>query len=297
MKISSINEIFAVRQLNQKYVQFLADDFQKHGFKNSHPVSITKSGTLWDGNHRLEAAKLIGLTEIPHIIETPDNIRLEAHERNRVAANSLPETFVDHAEEIWAMLEAGSTQQVVADELGWKQQRVGQYAKLQGICPDAWKTITTTVLKMVVDNDTGAVVNNTTAVVFTERLLRDITTLKTDQQLELVQDLASNTITKSKFKTLAGKYKIRNKLKKTVSERLGGIDPALISRAYTEIDKGFYDEDKNGKLDKLVQSIRDEWEEKNNIQLIHGDFYEEIKKIPDSTIDAIITDPPYAVLS
>jgi DNA modification methylase len=33
----------------------------------------------------------------------------------------------------------------------------------------------------------------------------------------------------------------------------------------------------------------------NGIQLIHGDFNDKSKGIPDNSIDPIFTDPPYAV--
>src|SRR5205807_3924953 len=45
------------------------------------------------------------------------------------------------------------------------------------------------------------------------------------------------------------------------------------------------------------KAIRDAWESKNSTQLIHGDFYEKVKKIGDGSIDLIVNDPPYNVAS
>lgn len=121
-----------------------------------------------------------------------------------MATNALPETFVDHAEEIWVMLDIeGATQQSVADELGWKKQRVQQYASLRNICNSAWSVVTTATLNSVAINADSGVVDGTTSVVFTEGLLRSITYLYPDQQIELVEDLVDGDITKAKFKNRA----------------------------------------------------------------------------------------------
>jgi hypothetical protein len=42
-------------------------------------------------------------------------------------------TFTERLLLIWRMLGEGKTQQAVADELGWKQQRVAQFAALQKV--------------------------------------------------------------------------------------------------------------------------------------------------------------------
>jgi len=89
MQIAEIKKRFQTRKINPAYVEFLASDFKENGFKNAYPVSITTDGVLWDGNHRVEAAIMAGLTDVPHIIEDPENMRFEAHERNRVSTNAL----------------------------------------------------------------------------------------------------------------------------------------------------------------------------------------------------------------
>ena len=121
MKIKDIKERFNVRKLNSTYVDFLVDQFKTDGYQLSYPVSVTQDGILWDGNHRLAAAEKLGWDEIPSVIENPENIRIASHKRNTAATNALPETFVDHAEEIWELLAEGKTQQAVADEIGMEQ--------------------------------------------------------------------------------------------------------------------------------------------------------------------------------
>jgi ParB-like chromosome segregation protein Spo0J len=66
-------------------------------------------------------------------------------------------------------------------------------------------------------------------------------------------------------------------------------DKIKINKAYNTI-----------KREETRQQLRDEaantpFPATNGIQLIHGDFIEKSKEIPDSSVDLIFTDPPYAV--
>jgi modification methylase len=80
------------------------------------------------------------------------------------------------------------------------------------------------------------------------------------------------------------------------------VDDELRESALEAVRKGTYDKDyrDNGvnpseSLLKLIEQKRDEHMKRHAIDLRHGDFYEEIKHIPDGSIDAIITDPPYNI--
>ena len=186
MELAKIKDTFSVRKLNEKYIEHLMADFEKNGYQNAYPVSITEDGTLWDGNHRLEAVTRLGWTEIPHVIETPENIRKAAHIRNEAATNALPETFVDHAEEIWELLDEGKKQPEVAKEIGWELSPVKNYARLKKIDKDVWKIVSENCQQQGFRNngvETGLVSGET----FSENLLRVILPLKPEQQLELVK--------------------------------------------------------------------------------------------------------------
>ena len=257
IKISDIKSQFSTRKLNQGYVDFLADDIARIGFDDEAPVSITEDGILWSGNHRLAAAKKVGLTEIPCIIKNPENMRVEAHERNRVAGNNLPETFVDHAEEIWELLAEGKTQQQVAEELKYNRVRVSQFQALKGLCIETWDIVTTNTNPVTINND-SAVTKNVTVV--TENLLRPITCLQPDHQHELVSDLIAGEITKSKFKALAAAYKARDQAANYVWEKLKYIDQDLLIEALEDIDSGKYDKEwipvKGKKKGKIKPSLK-----------------------------------------
>ena len=328
MLISEITDVFSVRKINSNFVDLLANDFKENGYESAYPVSITKDGVLWDGAHRLEACKKLEWKEIMHITETPENMRVSAHKRNAAGEKNLPTTFVDHAVEIWELLANGKTQQVVADEKGWSRASVLNYSRLNQIHEDVWNSIDTEIKKNIVTQVKATVSNNDTTVSFTEGLLRPIITLTPDNQHELVNNLINDKdFNKSKFAQMAAKYNGRDKAAVYVFERIARLGNEYLETALKAVDIGTYDKEwttnrktKNKsdpyfepestddsqtpeiekklsypKTDKLIQAQIDAYEEKNNIILIHGDFYKEIKNINDETIDAVITDPPYNI--
>lgn len=131
-------------------------------------------------------------------------MRYEAHERNRVATNALPETFVDHAEEIWGLYDNGNGKPYpeIAKEMQWGLSKVKNHAALCNINIGTWRLVVSEISKTVTINNDSAETATVTPV--TENLLRYIFPLQPDHQHELVSDLIAGEITKSKFKALAG---------------------------------------------------------------------------------------------
>jgi len=186
--------------------------------------------------------------------------------------------------------------------LGWSRGKVRDYSNLQNIHTNAWGIIGATLEHFApMTGDVSAPIVGATAP-FTENLLRNITSLTPDQQFELVEAISreKDPISKQRFTTLAKCYKARNEMDEYVLDKLAMVDdPCLLCKAFIEIDKGAYDKDwmaekrSTSKIDALIKSINDEWEKKNNIQLINGNFYDEVKRIQNETIDLVLTDPPY----
>lgn len=130
---------------------------------------------------------------------------------NAASEQSLPMTFVDHAELIWRKLaEPKITQQVVADEIGWTRAQVSQYAALEKLSQDAWATIATATRASTLQQAGEGVAESATVVAFTEGLLRPILPLTPDQQFSLVRSLAAGEIDKKRFKRLAETFRDRN---------------------------------------------------------------------------------------
>jgi hypothetical protein len=123
----------------------------------------------------------------------------------------MPMTFVDHAELIWRRLEGGMTQQALADEYRWSQSAIKNHANLRKVDKNAWQIISTSLSQNGQVRDDGDVLAISTPVPFTENLLRNITDLNPEQQLDLVRNLAKgknskgHAFTKQDFKTEAGR--------------------------------------------------------------------------------------------
>lgn len=306
--IAAITKRIQVRSVKPSGVDRLGRKMEKLGFLSHHPLLVASDGNggyeLIDGNHRYEAAKALGLTNLPiHIIADPlsDNDKKKmARQANEAAETIVPTTFVDDAEFVWEEHDLGKTHKEIQTMLGWGSvDKVDNYNALRKITPKAWKIIPTTLEEIVGMDKDDAVGSKPTNVGFTEGLLRSILDLEPAQQLELVQALATEQINKGKFKSLAEAYRARNEMEAYALALLGDLGEAYTTQLIETIHSGHYDNDwkndEHPKLHKLIQSIRDEWERKNSIHLVNGDFYEEVKKVGTGSIDLIITDPPYNI--
>lgn len=336
--LSLIKSRLQVRPVTESGLSVIRASMEKVGFLSDHPIVVVDlkddGYEVIDGNHRLTVAESLGIKEVPILIENLGSYEEKlkrAVTGNNAAESVVPTTFVDHAERIWKWSAEKLTQSQIAEIEGWTREKVRDYANLKRICPEVWKIVGATDLKVAPDSKEGVAPELGAVAPFTERLLRDILPLYPHQQYELVEALSTGEIQKGKFKTRATAYRARNEIVDLLFVRLHGVDEALIWKAWDEVEKGAYDSEwlsqekpatgkptTNGKgaksaknantgetpatdpladacpkLAKLIESIKDEWESKTSIRLIHGDFYEEVKNIPDESVDLILTDPPY----
>lgn len=296
--LSFVSDRHKVRRINQAYVEHLANTMRLIGIKD-FPIDVTPDGILFGGNHRYEAFLLLGVKECWMRIYMPASLTREAVELNAATEEHLPSAFVDNAELVWWMIKQGQTQPQIAEEMGWNLNKVKKLSMLQGISPEAWELVVPTFQEVGTDDEESLGTKLVPTGTFTERLLRDIVPLTPAQQLELVTDLATNKIQKGRFTKLAKDYRARNEAGEWVLAQLAGTD--MVGRALAEIAKGIYDAEWQAtkgpgpKLEQLVQALRDEWERKNSVTLIHGDFYEQVLQVGDGSVDLILTDPPYNV--
>jgi DNA modification methylase len=301
--LAFITAFHEVRPLNPAYVERLRQKVRAIGVK-PYPLSVTPAGVLFGGRHRYEAFKAEGITECLMHISEPASLDREAIELNRASEDALPMSFFDYAEMVWRKHAAGATQQVIAEEMGWSREAVRNYAGLAKIDRRAWSVIGTAFQSGAAAQEEDAVPSVGTTVPFTEGLLRNILFLTAAQQLDLVQDLAAGRINKNKFKTQAEAYRTRNAIADWVRDQLGEIDPEIVAEAAAEVMRGAYDAEwvtyaENGidppKLTRLVEAARARFAKKHSLILIHGDFHDEIAKLGDASVDAVITDPPYRI--
>lgn len=314
-----------IRRISARGVKRLLESMRWAGFLENYPliVVLLENGTylLVDGNHRYEAAKELGILLVPCIIKkglSEAECYQLAIQANNATESSVPPNLIAYAEFVWDRLAEVDendpeqdtdkkrkkyTQSDVAKMLGWSRERIAQYVMLSKIKKKPWEIIVTSFEQSVTGSEEGSVTLCVTSVTFNENMLRPILDLNEDQQLELVRDLSTGKIEKNAFTKLAKAYKARNEIKDYAMKKLGNIGETYTTKLIGEIDNGAYDSEWQAdkehkihlKLDKLIQSIRDEWEQKSSYRLISGDFYEEIQKIADGSIDLVLTDPPYNI--
>ena len=114
-----------------------------------------------------------------------------------LSLTGFPDFRETRTELVWNRLNAGQTQQAVADGIGWSRAKVSQYAMLQKIDGEAWKVVATSFQQVVADEENEAVAGSATTVAsnFSERLLREILDLTADQQLNLCKKHLPHTRT------------------------------------------------------------------------------------------------------
>ena len=297
--IDFITSRHVVRPVNAAHKAAVKAKIERMGFLLQHPLCVTEDGALWAGNHRYEAALELGLKVVPMLISPcPDSLDRAALEDNDASADALATTFVDLAELVWRKLDGGMTQQSVADEIGWSKQKTNDYAGLRKIDAKAWDVVSATFRNMADSASEGAADKKSATADFTERLLRDILPLTAEQQFNLVTRLARGEIDKSKLKKQADVLRVRNEATAWLEKELIAVAPELLADAIQDVAKGRYDAEwstQNGPdagLLKLADAKRNAHQNQHTISMIQGDFDVEIAKVPDGSIDAIITDPP-----
>jgi site-specific DNA-methyltransferase (adenine-specific) len=307
--VNKIVSNYPIRSISRSGLIRIRESIHKSGFLTNYPITVFPLGDgtydIIDGNHRWVAASEEEITSIPCVVrgDLSESERFKlAFQSNNAAETMVPSTLVTFAEFVWRRSKENANLDKIADELGWSLSKVKQYSALYAISKPAWTVIVTTFENSNPLIDEERVTKEVTTVTFTERLLRDVLNIAPEQQLELIQGLADGTIaTKGKFKSQAEAYTLRNEMHTYAISKLGLLGEEYAEKLTEAVYSGSYDTDwktsDHPKLHKLLESLRDEWEKKNSIHLIHGDFHEEAGKIISESIDLIITDPPYNVAS
>jgi len=310
LPLKFIKAVHEVRPVNPTYVSKLREKIKQIGLK-PYPLSVTPDGVLFGGIHRYEAFKKEGIAQCFMHVSQPSSLDREAIELNRASEDSLPMSFVDYAELVWRKSE-DQTQEAIGKELGWSRQGVSNYVALQKIGCDVWKLIATTVREVPLPRPNGDVADDATTVAITENLLRLILALTAAQQMELIKllirgkDRKGHRFGKTEFKQLAEWYEKMNALIVVALDALAqGIVDDEARKPYEkklldEIAQDIYvQEFSKGKIGpetaKLIQALIDEYTQTTNSRVIVKDMRDlSSSDIADGSVDAIITDPPYA---
>lgn len=308
------------RSLKNDGIERLRTKIERLGFQPDKPLRVypVDGGyRLIDGNHRLEAAIKLALNVIPAlIVEKPADELAEiqqARESNEASETVVPTTFVDDAELVWRLTET-FTQEQTAKAMGWSRAQVSQYAMLNKINDEAWRIVATSFYGTVASEDDDEVADYATTVAtpFSERLLRNILDLDPGQQVELCgylakgKDKKGHKYGKADFKNDAVWYRAFNILWNLAEKQLSAKipDPAYhpyLGKVHAELkanseytDEWLKSKAPGDKFNKLIQAQIDDWQQKNNIQIIIKDLrLLTAADIAGESVDCIITDPPY----
>ena len=312
------------RSLKNDGIERLRTKIERLGFQPDKPLRVypVDGGyRLIDGNHRLEAAIKLALNVIPAlIVEKPADELAEiqqARESNEASETVVPTTFVDDAELVWRLTET-FTQEQTAKAMGWNNRVDVARHKALRVLKDAgaWEEIIVPTFQNMgteeEDEEGTVIVPTGTTSVFTERLLRNILDLNPGQQVELCgylakgKDKKGHKYSKADFKNDAVWYRAFNILWNLAEKQLSAKipDPAYhpyLKKVHAELkanseytDEWLKIKAPGDKFNKLIQAQIDDWQQKNNIQIIIKDLrLLTAEDIASESVDCIITDPPY----
>lgn len=310
ISLSSITDRIVVREVKPEGVAILKKKIEEVGYLPEKPVLLAPNGTgetytLIDGNYRTTALAELGIdfveAEIDESLVTRESQLRRARLANEITEVVVPTTFVDDAQLVWDLAAEGLNQTEIGNIMGgWSRSKVADYAALNKINKDAWKIIVATFSISATGLKTDAATDSVAiATIFTEGLLRNILPLTDAQQLQLVEALSTGAINKKKFTEQSKVYKTRNEIAAYVLDKLTGLDNTYLEKAEDEVYSGAYDRDwstpNKTKIEKLIQSLIDEHEEKTGSRIYIGDFEELSADIESESIDLILTDPPYNI--
>ena len=308
VKILKITEFLDRRQVIPAGVEFLKESIKQNGFLDNNPIVLISIGDgcfkLIDGRHRLEASIELEKTEIPAIIKDGlsdiDQYQL-ASQCNNAAETVVLSNFVSDTEFVWRKSGEKTkdgkkkyTQENIGIMLGGKSRsRIADFNAFNSLSPIVWGKIVDDFQKTSTKQKTGSSTQIVETSTITENLLRNILNITEYYQLSIINDLISGKIKNRKVKTLAKTYAERESFAEYAIDGLVCLDDVPI----------FFDDCFNGlyktieQVKKAVKQANDEFEKHNSIRLIPGDCFEILKNdVKDGSCDALITDPPYAIL-
>jgi len=288
---------FPIRELDNGFVEILKNRIKNEGYNKSKPLSVVKKDgvlLIFDGNHRYEACKQLGIKDIPYV-EYPESTELVGAgiKANRDEETSKPMTFLDYAFLTKKLHKEGNTYDDIGKVLGWSKTKISFYIDIaekldEKTLNKVKEQLFTQIPKNVNLDDLDSVnIMFTSVNLFNPSSFRDITSLNPENQLYIVEEIIKKKgeLKGRKLKDLCKKRKLFEEMEGHVNENLLNTDAK--EELLKDINNGVYDDIKQ--VENKVTQLNKEAQK----QLIHGDAIEELKKLDDNYIDVVITDPPY----
>lgn len=159
-------------------VTHIAKKMETQGYNSSYPVTLDSDNGLVDGGHRVEAAQLVGLVEVPFILMMNGTNRIQHAIRcNEDGTDTSRFDVFDYAELCWK-LSQNMTGEQIANELGWgSDKQIIQYKNIKDkLHPLTWDEArgVTKKVTFVTNDDSSLVTNEVTIVTWKESHFRSI---------------------------------------------------------------------------------------------------------------------------
>lgn len=279
---------FTIRDIRGDAVAKLVERIE-NGYNHSKPLTVVERDGKYivaNGNHRLEALRQLGITEVPCVIyDGADPYRL-AVQGNEDEDTYSPMDLFDWLGVIETMKGEGKTQQEIADSIGMSRSKVNNYQLLTN-------EIDTNILERAKAHQKDRVSANDTNVSFsfTEGWFRNsgLYDLEPQYQHWLLDEFIADRFNwnSSKVQKESAKYKQWQEFKMIALEKLVNRDD--YSAMIDLIEGGVFRNEA-----QLLSKIND-FNSKAENKLICGDAIQELEKLEDNSIDLVITDPPYGI--
>lgn len=327
MEYVQISEIIVPedhRELRPWKVVYFVKKMELDGYNESYPIIIEEPNILVDGQHRLEAARSIGLIELPYLPKPEGVSRIRHAIRcNEDGADTEKNDVFDYAQLCWQLSKDGWTGQQIAEELGWNTDvRIYQHKGIkEGLHPNAWNLARGLTRKddLLDSNEEALVSQKLTNVSWSESHFRTLLKYlphhfgedgKPDRpimraQIRAIREILARFADPSEKVTarwISGHCANRHtwwvKLKRYADEVLDNrVSLRTRINLFKNIHKNVYGKAKNDdNLMKFIGAIANLNKQVLGITLYCDDSFQRIPTLEDKSIDLIVTDPPYNVI-
>ena len=297
-------------------VDQIVASIKDHGFNTAYPIVLDSDNTLVDGGHRIEAARMCNLVEVPYITK-PDgisNIRFRL-QCNADRTKGREDDVFDLATLCWGLSRDGWERERIAQELEWSPTVVTQYRQIKELLhPSTWALARTSVAKtprLATADDDSLATPGVAIAMWREShfraLLKHLPCTGSDRAAMRAQMLAirealnrwegDRKVTAQWIEGVAARHAWHLHLKRYATEHLVkevGIDDRKVLFKHINNDV-FGREESDRNKQKLEQAVYLLNEKTLGIRLYHEDALERIPLLKDGSVALVIADPPYNV--
>jgi site-specific DNA-methyltransferase (adenine-specific) len=262
-----------LRSVDSKKVDELLQSIQEIGLLN--PIIITKDNVLVAGAHRLEAMKRLGKDNIEcNILETLDSLRIQLSEidenliRNDLDYLTRGE-FLSKRKDVYEQLYPTTKSENNHTKASYSKIKKEGNITIQTLDSDKTpKSFVESTSKLT--NQSKSKISEEIAL--SKNIIPEVKQIIKDKELPKVEAIQI--------------AKLEPMQQKEVMKRISNGDAKKVKEAINQIHH-------EEQIQEFKESVP---QQESLVKLLQGDFFEQIKQIPDHSIDLLFADPPYGIL-